>query len=51
MMFTAIHSSYLYLESLESAALYYKEEWGFSFVCSDKNKLEKNTVVTDVGLL
>ena len=39
-MFTAIRSSYLYLESLKNAALDYEKEWGFSFVYSDKNKLE-----------
>lgn len=49
-MFTAIRSSYLYLESLKNASLDHKEEWSFGFVCSDKNKLERNTVVKDVGL-
>lgn len=49
-MFTAIHSSYLYLESLKNAALDRKEAWGFSFVHSDKNELERNTVMKDVGL-
>ena len=34
-MFTAIRSSYLYLESLKNAALDYEKEWGFSFVYSD----------------
>ena len=48
--FTAIRSSYLYLESLKNAALDYEKEWGFSFVYSDKNKLEGNTVVMDVDL-
>ena len=43
-MFTAIRSSYLYLESLKNAALDYEKEWGFSFVYSDKNKLEGNAV-------
>ena len=47
-MFTAIHSSYLYLESLKNAALDRKEEWGFGFVYSDKNELERNTVMKDV---
>ena len=42
-MFTAIRSSYLYLESLKNAALDYEKEWGFSFVYSDKNKLEGNS--------
>ena len=41
---------YLYLESLKNAALDYEKEWGFSFVYSDKNKLEGNAVVMDVGL-
>lgn len=49
-MFTAIHSSYLYLESMKNAALNRKEEWGFGFVYSDKNKFERNTVMKDVGL-
>ena len=49
-MFTTIRSSYLHLESLRNAALDYEKEWGFNFVYSDKNKLEKNTVVLDVGL-
>lgn len=49
-MFTAIRSSYLYQENLQNAALNYKEEWGFGFVCSDENELVKNTVVKDVGL-
>jgi len=49
-MFTAIHSRNLYLKSLKNAALNHKEEWGFDFVCSDKNKLERNTVMKDVGL-
>lgn len=49
-MFTAIRISYHYLESLQNASLDYKE-WGFSCVCSDKNKLERNAVVKDVGLL
>ena len=39
-----------YLESLKNAALDYEKEWGFSFVYSDKNKLEGNTVVMDVDL-
>lgn len=38
-MFTAIRSSYLYLESIKKPALDHKEEWGLSVVCSDKNKL------------
>ena len=49
-MFTAIRLSYLYLESLKNAVLDYEKEWGFSFVYSDKNKLEGNAVVMDVGL-
>ena len=48
-MFTAIYISYQYLESLENATLDHKE-WGFGFVCSDKNKLIRNAVVKDVGL-
>ncbi|MGN0401445.1 MAG: hypothetical protein ACI4HQ_04190 [Acetatifactor sp.] len=49
-MFTAIQSSYIYLESLKNAALDYEKEWGFGFVYSDKNKLKGNTVGMDVGL-
>ena len=49
-MFTAIRSSYLYLESLKKFITRYEKEWGFSFVYSDKNKLEGNTVVMDVDL-
>lgn len=49
-MFTAIRSSYLHLKSLKNAALDYEKERGFSFVYSDKNKLEGNTVMRDVGL-
>ena len=47
-MFTAIRSSYL--ESLKKCSTRYEKEWGFSFVYSDKNKLEGNTVVMDVDL-
>ncbi len=46
-MFTAIHSSYLYLESLKNIALDCKEEWSVGFVCSDKNGFERNTVMKD----
>ncbi len=49
-MFTAIRSSYLYLESIKNAPLEHKEEWGCVSVCSDKNELEENTVVRDVDL-
>lgn len=49
-MFTAIHSSYLYLENMKNAALDRKGDWGFSFVCSDKNEVEWNTVMKDVNL-
>lgn len=49
-MFTAIQSSYLYLESLINAALDQIEERGFEFVCSDKNELERNTVMKGVDL-
>lgn len=50
-MFTAIHSNYSYLERLINASLDRKEEWSIGFVCSDKNKLERNTVMKDAGLL
>lgn len=43
-MFTVICSSYICLEGLKKASLAEKEEWGFDFVCPDKNKLERNTV-------
>ena len=49
-MFTAIRSSYLYLESLKKCSTRYEKEWGFSFVYSVKNKLEGNAVVMDVDL-
>lgn len=49
-MFTAIHSSYIYLKSLKNAALDQIEERGFEFVCSDKNELERNTVMKGVDL-
>lgn len=49
-MFTVICPSHFYLESLKNASLDHKEEWGFGFVCSDENKLERNTVVKDAGL-
>ena len=48
-MFTVNYSSYLYLESLKNAALDCKEELGFGFVYSDKNELERNTVMKDVA--
>ena len=50
-MFTVIRSNYLYLESLKSAALDHKEEWGFRFVYSDKNGHKRNNVMKDVSLL
>lgn len=34
----------------EKCSTRYEKEWGFSFVYSDKNKLEGNAVVMDVGL-
>ena len=49
-MFTAIRSSHSYPESMKNVALDYEKEWDFSFVYSDKNRLERNTVVMDVGL-
>ncbi len=49
-MFAAIRSSYLYTESLRKAALDRIEERGLDFVCSDKNGLERNTVVKDSDL-
>lgn len=49
-MFTAVRSSYLHLVNSKNAALNYENEWGFGFVYSDKSKLERNTVVMDVGL-
>lgn len=50
MMFTVICSSHIYQENLQNASLYRKDEWGFGFVCSDENKLVRNTVVQDVSL-
>ena len=49
-MFTAMRSSYLYLENLKKSALHSKEAWGCSFVYSDKNELGRNTVVKEVDL-
>ena len=49
-MFTAIRSSYLYLESLIYAAVDFDNECGLSFVHSDKNKLDGIAVVMDVVL-
>lgn len=49
-MFTAIRSSFLYLESIENAPLGHEEERGVCFVCSDKNKHENNSVVRDAVL-
>ena len=49
-MFTAICSSYLYLESFKNASPDHQEEWGLCVVCSDKNKLGRNTVVKVAGL-
>lgn len=49
MMSTVIRKSNLYLKSLENALLDY-EKWGFSFVCSDRMRLVRNTVLKDVGL-
>lgn len=50
MMFTVIRSRYIYQENLQNASLNHKDEWGFGFVCSDENKLVRNTVVQDVSL-
>lgn len=49
-MFTVIRPSYLHIERSGNAALDLEKEWGFSFVYSDKNKLEENTVMKAVGL-
>ena len=49
-MFTAICSSQLYLKKLKKIVPSRKEKWGFGFVCSDENGLERNTVGKDVGL-
>lgn len=49
-MLTVIQSSYFYLECLKNATLDQKEEWGFGFVCADKNKLKRNAVVKGVAL-
>ena len=37
-------------ERKKECSLDYEKEWGFSFVYSDKNKLEGNAVVMDVDL-
>lgn len=49
-MLTVIRSGYVFPESLKNAALDRKEEWGFGFVCSDKNEPGRNTVMKDAGL-
>lgn len=47
-MFAVIRKSYLYLKSLKQKnVLLDYEEWGVSFVCSDKMRLIRNTVPED----
>ena len=48
-MFTVIRESYSYLESSGYASLS-SQEWSFDSVCSDKIRLERKTVIKDVGL-
>ncbi len=50
-MLTVIFSSYIDLKKLKKPSFDRKEEWFLGFVCSDKNKLIRNTVAKDVGLL
>ncbi len=50
MIFAVIRKSYSYLESLRNASLDH-EQWGFGIVCSDKIRLGRKIVKTDVGLL
>lgn len=50
-MFTGTFSSDIDLKNLKKPSLDRKEEGFFGFVCSDKNKLKRNTVAKDVGLL
>lgn len=47
--FPAIRSSYVYLESKKNVPPIC-EKWGVDVMCSDKNKLGKNTVVKAAGL-
>lgn len=49
-MFAVIRKSYLYLESLKNAPLYYIE-WSFDSVPSDKISFVRKTVMKDAGLL
>lgn len=49
-MFTVICPGCLYLKNMKNAPLEQKSKWGVGFVCSDKNKPGKNTVVRDAGL-
>ena len=49
-MFTVTFSSDIDLKKLIKPSLDRKEEWVFGCVCSDTNKLKRNTVVKDVGL-
>ncbi|MDO4556137.1 MAG: hypothetical protein Q4B70_13475 [Lachnospiraceae bacterium] len=49
-MFTVILAISFYRESIKRAALDRNEEWGCDFVRSDKNKLDRNTVMKDVSL-
>lgn len=49
-MFTVTFSSNIDLKKLIKPSLDRKEEWVFDCVCSDKNKLKRNTVAKDVGL-
>ena len=49
-MFAVIRKSYLYLESLKNALLYYIE-WSLDSAPSDKISLVRKTVRKDVRLL
>ncbi len=49
-MFTVTFSSDIDLKKLIKPSLDRKEEWVFDYVCSDKNKLKRNTVAKDVDL-
>lgn len=49
-MFTVTFSSDIDLKKLIKSSLDSKEEWIFDCVCSDKNKLKRNTVAKDAAL-
>lgn len=49
-MLTVTFSSDIDLKNLKKPSFDRKEECFFDYVCSDNNKLKRNTVAKDVGL-